>query len=133
MVVLPEDKLKENSRDDTEELVKGVIREKLKVNVEVKIERAILSGSPHAPFGRWFKEENLPRPVIARLACWKQKEAILKAAREVKPMGICSFPGRFGKNIAEESWSNTEANRWEEERQYSLFNYGQIIGDWDYI
>ena len=31
---LPEDKLKEKSWDDTEELVKGVIKEKLKVNVE---------------------------------------------------------------------------------------------------
>ena len=29
MVGLPEDKLKEKSPDDTEELVKGVIREKL--------------------------------------------------------------------------------------------------------
>ena len=46
MVGLPEGKLKEKSRDDTEELVKGVIREKLKVNVEVKIERAHPVGKP---------------------------------------------------------------------------------------
>ena len=46
MVGLPEDKLKEKSPDDTEELVKGVIREKLKVNVEVKIERARPVGKP---------------------------------------------------------------------------------------
>ena len=118
MVGLPEDKLKEKSRDDTEELVKGVIREKLKVNVEVKIERAHPLGKPTCSIwndGRWFKEENPPRPVIARLAFWKQKEAILKAVREVKPKEICFFPGPFGKNIAEESWSNTEADRWEEE------------------
>ena len=40
--------------------------------------------------------------MIARLACWKQKEAILKAAREVKPNEIRFFLGPFGKNIAEE-------------------------------
>ena len=42
--------MKEKSWDDAEELVKGVIKEKLKVNVEVKIKRAIVSGSPRAPF-----------------------------------------------------------------------------------
>ena len=46
MVGLPKDKLKEKSRDDAEELVKGVIREKLKVNVEVKIGRAHPVGKP---------------------------------------------------------------------------------------
>ena len=46
MVGLPEDKLKEKSRDDTEELVKGVMREKLKANVEVKIKRAHPVGKP---------------------------------------------------------------------------------------
>ena len=29
--------------------------------------------------------------MIARLACWRQKEAILKAAREVKPKEIRFF------------------------------------------
>ena len=50
IVGLPEGKLKEKSWDDAEELVKGVIKEKLKVNVEVKIKRAIVSGSPRALF-----------------------------------------------------------------------------------
>ena len=36
-------------------------------------------------------KENPPCPVIARLTCWKQKEAILKAAREVKPKEIRFF------------------------------------------
>ena len=47
---LPEDKLKEKSWDDTVELVKGVIKQKLKVDAEVKIERAHNVGKPHAPF-----------------------------------------------------------------------------------
>ena len=40
IVGLPEDQQKEKSWDDTEELVKGVIKEKFKVDVEVKIERS---------------------------------------------------------------------------------------------
>ena len=35
--------------------------------------------------------KSAPSGVIARLACWKQKEAILKAVREVKPKEICFF------------------------------------------
>ena len=50
---LLEDKLKEKSWDDTEELVKRVINEKF--DTEVKIEKAHRVGKPH---GRWFKEEN---------------------------------------------------------------------------
>ena len=47
---LLEVKLKEKSWDDTEELVKGVIKEKLKFDTEVKIERAHRVGKPRAPF-----------------------------------------------------------------------------------
>ena len=47
---LPEDKLKEKSWDDTEELVKGVIKEKLKFDTEVKIERVHRVGKPRASF-----------------------------------------------------------------------------------
>ena len=46
----PEDTLKEKSWDDTEELVKGVIKEKLKFDTEVKIERAHRVGKPPARF-----------------------------------------------------------------------------------
>ena len=45
---LLEDKLKEKSWDDTEELVKGVTKEKLKFDTEVKIERAHRVGKPRA-------------------------------------------------------------------------------------
>ena len=73
IVGLPEDKLKEKSWDDTEESVKGVIKEKLKVDVEVKIKRAHCVGKPHAPFEIMedgSRKKILPHPVIARLnAC----------------------------------------------------------------
>ena len=82
---LLEDKLKEKSWDDTEELVKGVIKEKLKFDTEV----------------RWFKEENsAPSDVHAgnrrKLFC-KLKETSSQS-RQRKFV----FPGPFGKNIGEE-------------------------------
>ena len=97
IVSIPEDKLKEKSWDDTEEL-KGVINEKLKVDVLVKSKRAHLVGKPRAPFEIMedgSRKKIPPRPVIARLACWKQKEAILKAAREVKSKEIRFFSRIF--------------------------------------
>ena len=65
IVGLLEDKLKEKSWDDTEESVKGVIKENLKVDVEVKIERAHRVGIVEDGSGKKI----LPHPVIARLAC----------------------------------------------------------------
>ena len=117
IVGLPEDKLKEESWDDTEESVKGVIKEKIKADVEVKIERAHRVEKPRAPFEIMedgSRKKIPPCPVIARLACWKQKEAILKAAREVKPKEIRFFQDISAKtlqrNIAEECSSNTEVD-----------------------
>ena len=61
-----------------------------------------VSGSPRAPFEIMedgSRKKILPRPVIARLACWKQKEAILKAAREVKPKEIRFFQDLSAKTL----------------------------------
>ena len=83
-----------------------MIKKKLKFDTEVKIGRAHHVGKPRAPFEIMedgSKKKIPPRPVIARLACWKQKEAILKAAKDVKSRKLVFFPGPFGKNIAEES------------------------------
>ena len=67
-------------------LVITTIKEKLDIQ-GVKIERAHRAGRPHPshkinPDGSTTKVP--PRPIIARLPSWKQKEAILKAARKVK-------------------------------------------------
>ena len=98
--------MNEKSWDDIEELIKGVIKEKLKFDTEVKIESTHRVGKPRAPFEIMedgSRKKIPPRPVIARLTCWKQKEAILKVARDVKSKEISFFPGPFGKYIAEES------------------------------
>ena len=69
---LLEDKLNEKSWDDTEELVKGVIKEKFKFDTDVKLERAHRVGKPCVPFEiieDGSRKKIPPRPV--RLACWR--------------------------------------------------------------
>ena len=90
IIGLNEDTGNEKTREDTEELIITTIKKK--VDIEgVKIERAHCMGKPHPshrtnPDGSTTKVP--PRPIIARLSSWKQKEAILKAARELKPKEI---------------------------------------------
>ena len=74
-----------------------MIEEKLKFDTEVKIERAHRVGKPRASFEIMedgSRKKIPPRPVIARLACCKQKVAMLKAARDVKSKEI-SFSRTF--------------------------------------
>ena len=90
IIGLNEDTGNEKTWEDTEELVITMIKEKLDIE-GVKIERAHRMGRPRPshrtnPDGSTMKVP--PRPIIARLSSWKQKEAILKAAREVKPKEI---------------------------------------------
>ena len=67
---LLEHKLKEKSWDDTEELVKGVIKEKLKFDTEVKSKGLIVSGSHVLHLKSWKMVQGRKfRPV--RLPCWK--------------------------------------------------------------
>ena len=90
IIGLNEDTNNEKTWEDTEELVITTIKEKLDID-GVKSERAHRVGKPRPshrtnPDGSTMKVP--PRPVIARLSFWKQKEAILKATREVKPKKI---------------------------------------------
>ena len=90
IIGLNEDTGNEKTWEDTEELVITTIKEKLDIE-GVKIERAQGVGRPRPshrtnPDGSTTKVP--PRPIIARLSSWKQKEAISKAAREVKPKEI---------------------------------------------
>ena len=90
IIGLNEDTGNEKTWEDTEEFVITTIKKKLDIE-GVKIERAHRVGKPRPshrtnPDGSTTKVP--PRPIIARLSSWKQKEAILKAAREVKPKEI---------------------------------------------
>ena len=101
---LLEDKLKKKSWDDTEELVKGVIKEKLKFDTEVKIERAHRVGKPRAPIE--IMEDGSRKKIPPRPTCMLEIEGSYSASckrRQVKAdKGNSFFPVPFGKNIAEE-------------------------------
>ena len=84
---IAEDKDVESSWDDTEKIVKAVIKDELELSEDFEIERChrvsrrkTWQSQPGKPDG--------PRPVIAKMAKWKDKELILKKAREIKPDGV---------------------------------------------
>ena len=83
---IAEDKDVESSWDDTEKIVKVVIKDKSKLSEDFEIERChrvsrkkTWQSQPGKPDG--------PRPIVAKMARWKDKELILKKAREIKPDG----------------------------------------------
>ena len=80
---LPEDKNREKSWEDTEQIVKETINKELEISSEeIQIERAHRVGKP---------QDGQPRPVVARFCPWKQKEAILAIARKKKPTNVRFF------------------------------------------
>ena len=85
----------EKSWDDTEKMVKNIIREKLDINEEINIERAHRVGKPRPPSSLPSRHDGskvTPRPIIAKISSWKQKEQILRVAREKKPRGVMFYP-----------------------------------------
>ena len=83
----------EKTWEDSENVVKKIIREKLDVELEGEhaIERAHRVGKPRPLFG--YKKDggrvkNPPHPIVAKFSNWKQKEAILRAARRIKPKDV---------------------------------------------
>ena len=101
---LLEDKLKEKSWNDTEELVKGVIKEKLKFDTEVKIERTHRVGKPRAPFEIMEdgSRKKIPPCPTSMLEIEGSYSASCKRRQVKADKGNSFFPGPFGKNIAEE-------------------------------
>ena len=88
---LPEDKEKEKTWADTEEMVKASIDKQLDFAVgEIQIERAHRVGKPR---------DNRPRPVVARFTSSKQKEAILAKARQVKPKDMKFYQDLSSKTL----------------------------------
>ncbi|MCP4484159.1 MAG: hypothetical protein GY823_06295 [Flavobacteriaceae bacterium] len=93
IVGVPEDKDNERSWDDTEKVVKDLIKEKLNLTEEVEIERCHRVGNPNSSGRsqhqrRGGRDANGPRNIVVKLAKWKVKEKILKEARTIKPDGV---------------------------------------------
>ncbi len=71
--------------DDSEAMVKSVLKEKLGLASEPRIERAHRVGYSTKRDG---SPRNARRPIVCRLYDWKEKEHILKQARIHKPSGL---------------------------------------------
>jgi len=100
---VPEDISTEKTWDDTEDVVKKLIKEELGIEEEVEIERCHRVGDAN-PANRRKKGNSSnqnggnekPRSIVAKFAKWKTKEFILKTARNKKPQGIV-FVGDFSQ------------------------------------
>ena len=96
----------EKTWDDTEMIVKKMIREKLGIEEDVKIERAhgvgkkLKSRAPPRDDGSASQSSGSSRPIIAKIQSWKTKETILKVARKKRPKGI-QFMGDFSRRTLE--------------------------------
>ena len=87
----------------SEAKLKSAIANKLAIKDEIIIERAHRvgpkdGGSKTTRYGHKRKNSNEPRPIIAKLLNWKQKDSIIKAARKVRPQGI-SFRDDFSERV----------------------------------
>ena len=85
---IPEDKDNEQSWDDTEVIVKQSIKDKLNISEDFEIERChrVVSRTRRRNYRSGQAEE--PRPIVAKFSKWKEKEIVLKKAREIKPQGV---------------------------------------------
>ena len=82
----------EKSWDDTEKVVKDLLKKKLNIPGEVDIERAHRVGKK-TKTGRHLgnasqSREQKPRPIVAKISSWKVKENILREARRKRPEDI---------------------------------------------
>ena len=83
---------KDETWEQSENLVVTKIRELLHIDEDLKVERAHRVGCPRyakrSHDGSKVKVEPQPRPIVARFESWKQKEKVIKAARAFKPTNI---------------------------------------------
>ena len=95
--------------DDCESKIKEAIAEKLDIKEEILIERAHRVGpknghkrarSRNQQAGAGRRNDEGPRPIVAKLQSWKQKSAVIKDAQKKKPKDI-SFKEDFSNRVLE--------------------------------
>ena len=107
----------EKTWDDTEKVVKNLIKTKLGITEEVVIERAhrvgrkiknrahnrhvgSASASGDDSSASPNQRETMPRPIVAKIQSWKTKERIIREARIKRPKGV-QFLNDFSKRTLE--------------------------------
>ena len=79
----------------TEEKVKKQLVERLNLREPPKIERAHRTGPRKYRYGTL---RNKPRTIVCKLYDWKEKESLIKRAKEIKPTGLY-----LNKDLAKET------------------------------
>ena len=79
--------------EESEKLVKDAIKEHLKIEDNLLIERAHHVGKPRPPYRHvgGSKVASKPRPIVARFQIWKEKEKVIRAARKSEPDRVQFF------------------------------------------
>ena len=89
--------------DECEEKVKKEIKAKLGIKTELIIERAhrVVRKRPHPHhLENGSKITSKPRPIVARFGFWKQKDQVVRAARESKPKDVQFLEDYSKKTLA---------------------------------
>lgn len=101
---VPENKETEKSWDDTERVVKQLIKDKLDIQEDVEIERCHRVNQKNTGKGASNRGNkpggDQPRNIVAKFSSWKVKENILKKARTVRPDNL-RFVADFSQKTLE--------------------------------
>ena len=90
LIGVPESDTGVESWEESEEIVKSKVKEALKIEDNLVIERAHRVGQRKQFITR--RDGTViaakPRPIVAKFQNWKQKEAVIKKARKLKPQDV---------------------------------------------
>ena len=98
-----ENKDSEKSWDDTEKVVKKIIKEKLNITEDIEIERCHRVNRRNNSY-RKPNQVDQPRPIVAKFSKWKDKERVLSTARQLRPEGV-----RFLADLSRRTLDKREA------------------------
>ena len=110
------------SWESTEGKVKEMFTEKLQMDIPPAIERAHRTGKGKKPDGT-----PKPRTVVCKLYDWKEREAILKAARRIKPQGIHIYEDLAEETMAKRRELLPKLKRAKEEGKIAYFSYDKLV------
>ena len=110
------------SWESTEGKVKEMFTEKLQMESPPAIERAHRTGKDKKPDGT-----SKPRTVVCKLYDWKEREAILKAARRIKPHGIHIYEDLAEETMAKRRELLPKLKRAKEEGKIAYFSYNKLV------
>ena len=110
------------SWESTEGKVKEMLTEKLQMESPPAIERAHRTGKDKKPDGT-----PKPRTIVCKLYDWKEREAILKAARRLKPHGIHIYEDLAEETMAKRRELLPKLKRAKEEGKIAYFSYDKLV------